>query len=63
VNETPRSTWPKPAVRSVWKLSPAAGIGGHLDDPRMRSALTRLFTSIEPAIAKLEAFGRQRPAA
>ena len=25
VTETPRSTWPKPADRTVWKLSPGAG--------------------------------------
>jgi hypothetical protein len=35
----------------------AAGIGAHLDDPLMKSALARLFTNIEPAIAKLETFG------
>ncbi len=44
------------------RLNATAGIRDHLDDPLLQSALARLFTSIEPAIAKLETFGRQRPA-
>jgi hypothetical protein len=52
------SSW----LQRSW-LNATAGISAHLDDPLMKSALTRLFTSVEPAIAKLEAFGRQRPAA
>ena len=39
------------------RLNATAGIRDHLDDPLLQSALARLFTSIEPAIAKLETFG------
>ena len=42
---------------------PPSGIRDHLDDPQMKSALTRLFTSIEPAIAKLETFMGEIPQA
>lgn len=45
------------------RLNAARGIGDHLDDPQMKSALTRLFASIEPAIAKLETFMAEIPRA
>jgi len=38
------------------RLNAARGIGDHLTDPRMTSALTRMFANAEPAVAKLEAF-------
>jgi hypothetical protein len=38
------------------RLNATAGIRAHLDDPLLQSALARLFTNIEPAIAKLETF-------
>jgi hypothetical protein len=38
------------------------GIGDHPDDPQMQSALARLFTNSEPAIAKLATFMDQTPA-
>ena len=40
-------------------LNAARGIGDHLTDPRMTSALTRMFANAEPAVAKLEAFQAQ----
>ena len=36
------------------RLNATRGIRDHQDDPQMKSALARLFTNIEPAIAKLE---------
>jgi hypothetical protein len=36
------------------RLNATCGIGDHQGDPLMESALARLFTSIEPAISKLE---------
>jgi hypothetical protein len=38
------------------RLNATQAIRDHLDDPLMKSALTRLFTNIEPAIAKLGTF-------
>jgi len=38
------------------RLNASRGVRDHLDDPLMKSALARLFTNIEPAIAKLETF-------
>ena len=37
------------------RLNATRGLGEHRDDPVMQSALTRLFTCIEPAIGKLSA--------
>jgi hypothetical protein len=44
------------------RLNATSRIRDYLDDPLMKSALARLFTNIEPAIVKLEALGRPRPA-
>jgi hypothetical protein len=38
-----------------------SAIREHVDDPLMKSALSRLFTNIEPAIASLEAFMAEIP--
>lgn len=35
------------------RLNLARGVSGHADDPRMQSALTRLFTYLEPGVANL----------
>jgi hypothetical protein len=43
---------------SAWmqrsRLNATRGIGDHQGDPLMESALTRLFTNVEPALSKLE---------
>src|SRR5580658_10431911 len=49
------STWLERA-----RLNAARGSGDHLTDPRMASALTRMFANAEPAVAKLEEFQAQR---
>ena len=36
------------------RLNATCGMADHQEDPLMKSALTRLFTNIEPAINKLE---------
>lgn len=36
------------------RLNATCGVRDHQDDPRMKSALTRFFTNVEPAIATLE---------
>jgi hypothetical protein len=38
------------------RLNATSGIRDHLDDPQMKTALDRLFTNIEPAIARLAMF-------
>ena len=38
------------------RLNATQALSDHLDDPLMKSALTRLFVNIEPAIAKLGVF-------
>jgi hypothetical protein len=52
--------WTTNADISRWmetaRLNGVRGVRDHLDDPVMKAALARLFASIEPAIAKLEAF-------
>jgi len=52
------STWLSDADVSAWmeraRLNAARGIGDHLADPRMQSALTRMFTNAEPAVTNLE---------
>jgi hypothetical protein len=45
------------------RLNATAGISDYLDDPQLKSALARLFANIEPALAKLEAFGPSRTGA
>ncbi|MEZ5144210.1 MAG: hypothetical protein R2726_17065 [Acidimicrobiales bacterium] len=48
--------WSDPDV-AAWmersRLNPGRGLRDHADDPRMQSALTRLLTNAEPAIANL----------
>jgi len=41
------------------RLNAARGIGAHLTDPRMQSALARMFANAEPAVKKLEKFQAQ----
>ena len=41
------------------RLNAARGIGAHLTDPRMKSALARMFANAEPAVTKLQAFQAQ----
>jgi hypothetical protein len=52
------STWLGDADLSAWmeraRLNAARGIGAHLADPRMKSALTRMFATAEPAVTRLE---------
>jgi hypothetical protein len=54
------ATWLGDADLSAWmeqaRLNAARGIGDHRGDPRMKSALTRLFANAEPAVTKLETF-------
>jgi hypothetical protein len=51
LGDTDLSAWMEGA-----RLNAARGIGDHLTDPRMKSALTRMFTNAEPAVQKLETF-------
>ena len=41
------------------RLNATRGIGEHLTDPRMKSALARLFANADPAVQKLETFQAQ----
>ena len=54
------ATWLGDPDLSAWmekaRLNAARGIGDHHADPRMKSALTRMFANWEPALAKLETF-------
>ena len=43
------------------RLNGSHTLRDHLDDPQMKSALTRLFANIEPALAKLETFSAEIP--
>jgi hypothetical protein len=36
------------------RLNAARGIGDHISDPAMRSAVARFVTNLEPALRKLE---------
>jgi hypothetical protein len=53
------TTWLGDADLSAWmeraRLNAARGIGARHGDPRMRSALTRLFANAEPAVTNLAA--------
>ena len=57
------TTWLGDADLSAWieraRLNAARGIGARHADPRMQSALTRLFANSEPAITKLETLHAQ----
>jgi len=54
------ATWLGDADLSAWmegaRLNAARGIGDHHADPRMKSALARMFANAEPAVTKLETF-------
>jgi hypothetical protein len=52
--DTDLSSWMERA-----RLNAARGIGDHLTDPRMKSALTRMFANAGPAVAKLETLQAQ----
>ena len=53
-----QARWLADGDLSAWmdgsRLNAARGIGDHLGDPRMTSALTRMFANAEPAVTKLE---------
>ena len=57
------ATWLGDADLSAWmeaaRLNATRGIGEHLTDPRMKSALARLFANADPAVQKLETFQAQ----
>ncbi len=57
------ATWLGDADLSAWmegaRLNAARGIGDHHADPRMKSALARMFANAEPAVTKLETFQAQ----
>lgn len=52
------TTWLSDADVWAWmeraRLNAARGIGDHLADPRMQTALTRMFANAEPAVTNLE---------
>jgi NAD(P)-binding Rossmann-like domain len=52
------ATWLGDTDLSAWmegaRLNAARGIGEHLTDPRMKSALARMFANAEPAVQKLQ---------
>ncbi len=58
-----QALWLADTDLSAWiegaRLNAVRGIGDHLADPRMKSALTRLFANAEPAVAKLETLQAQ----
>lgn len=58
-----QAMWLADTDLSAWmegaRLNAARGIGDHLTDPRMKSALTRMFANAEPAVAKLETLQAQ----
>ena len=58
-----QAIWLADADLSSWmegaRLNAARGIGDHLTDPRMKSALARMFANAEPAVAKLETLQAQ----
>ena len=58
-----QALWLADTDLSAWiegaRLNAARGIGDHLADPRMKSALTRMFANAEPAVAKLETLQAQ----
>jgi hypothetical protein len=62
-----QAVWSGDPGLSAWmersRLNAARGIGDHLAEPRMKSALARLFANAEPAITKLETFLTQIPQA
>ena len=53
------TTWLSDADLSAWmeraRLNAARGIGDHLAEPRVQTALTRMFANAEPAVTNLEA--------
>ena len=63
------TTWLADPDLSAWmegaRLNAARGAGDHLTDPRMKSALARMFTNAEPAVTNLQTLQaqHQQPAA
>ncbi len=57
--------WASDPELSPWmqrsRLNATSAIRDHLDDPVVKSALNRMFTNIEPAIARLETFLAMAP--
>lgn len=57
------ATWLGDADLSAWmeraRLNAARGISDHHADPRMKSALARMFANAGPAVTRLEAFQAQ----
>ena len=57
------TAWLGDADLSAWmeqaRLNAARGIGAHHADPRMKSALARMFANAGPAVTKLQAFQAQ----
>jgi hypothetical protein len=60
-------TWLADSDVDAWlqrsRLNATRGFSDYLQDPLMKSALARLFTNVEPAIAKLTSFTAQTPLA
>jgi hypothetical protein len=58
-----QARWLADADLSAWmegaRLNAARGIGDHLTEPRMTSAIGRMFANAEPAVANLEALQAQ----
>jgi hypothetical protein len=58
VTQRALSTWLGDGDLMAWleqsRLNAGRGIGAHMKDPGMQSAVTRMMTSMEPAIANLE---------
>jgi len=58
-----QASWLADPDLSFWiegaRLNASRGTGAHLADPRMQSALARMFTSMEPAIINLKALHDQ----
>jgi hypothetical protein len=59
VTQRALAAWLRDSDLMAWleesRLNAARGIGKQMGDPRMQSALTRMTTNMEPAIANLEA--------
>jgi hypothetical protein len=55
-----QAAWFEDSEITVWmersRLNAARGLGDHMADPMMQSALTRMITNTEPAVANLEKF-------
>ena len=67
ISQLAEATWSADQDLSSWmqrsRLNASSAVLDHLDEPQMKSALARLFTSTEPALAKLETFAAEIPQA